>query len=82
MKTYFVVQAFVVGRKGALIADMPREARDEAQAIRLAERLASNRAGVIAFSRTGDPTTGDYDDAVVLARHGRVPAELVDAAAA
>jgi hypothetical protein len=34
-------------------------------------------ATVLAFSRTGDPALGDFDDAVILGRAGEVPAELV-----
>jgi hypothetical protein len=30
----------------------------------------------VAFSRSGDPSTGEFDDAVVLARVGEVPADL------
>jgi hypothetical protein len=30
----------------------------------------------VAFRRTGDPATGDYEDAVIIARHGILPAEI------
>jgi hypothetical protein len=30
----------------------------------------------VVFSRSGDPSTGEFDDAVVLARIGEVPADL------
>ena len=29
--------------------------------------------GAVAFSRTGDPATGEFDDAVVIERFGAVP---------
>jgi hypothetical protein len=32
--------------------------------------------GAVAFSRTGDPDFGDFDDAVVLARYGETPENL------
>ena len=32
--------------------------------------------GAVAFSRTGDPATGDFGDAKVLKRFGRVPDDL------
>jgi hypothetical protein len=37
--------------------------------------MASSKAGAIAFSRTGDPSTGEFADAVILARYGDVPEE-------
>jgi len=39
----------------------------------MAEAAAGRRHGVIAFSRTGDADTGDFDDPVILATHGDVP---------
>ena len=46
MVTYFVVQGFQRGRRGAFIADQPREARDEMHAKRMAQRLAPACDGV------------------------------------
>jgi hypothetical protein len=44
---------------------------------RTAERLALNNAGVIAFSMTSDPETGDYgDEPMVFFRVGQLPAEF------
>jgi hypothetical protein len=34
--------------------------------------MAVGRAGAVAFSRTGDPATGEFEDAVVLAHFGEV----------
>jgi len=34
--------------------------------------LALEHAGAVAFSRTGDPSTGDFQDAVILAQFGVV----------
>ncbi|WNJ89129.1 hypothetical protein [Bosea sp. 685] len=73
--TYFVVQTYVANAKG-LIAEEPKPATGHDHALRLFERYRDIRAGVVAFSRTGDPTTGDWADAVILARHGKVPAEI------
>ena len=73
MLTYFVVQSFARGNKGSISADAPIEARSRDQAQRLAERLSASKAGVVAFSRTGDPTTGDYEDAVIICLYGTVP---------
>jgi hypothetical protein len=32
--------------------------------------------GAVAFSRTGDPATGDFSDAKVIRKFGDVPADL------
>lgn len=81
MVTYFVVQGFQRGRRGTFIADAPREARDEMHARRMAERLAPLCDGVVAFSRSGDPVTGDFEDAVVIAQIGELPEEMFEVAA-
>jgi hypothetical protein len=39
---------------------------------RRARALALEHAGALAFSRAGDPTTGEFQDAVILARFGEV----------
>ncbi|HWK64146.1 MAG TPA: hypothetical protein VNS34_04355 [Rhizobiaceae bacterium] len=70
MHTFFVVQSFERGRKGSLVADQPIETQGYEQATRMAERLSRRKAGVVAFARTGDPATGDFDEPVVIARYG------------
>lgn len=74
--THFVVQAYRKGKRGKVEAEEPKIARDENNAKAMAERLALSRHAVIAFSRTGDPDTGDFDDPVILAKHGAVPDHL------
>lgn len=80
MITYFVVQSWQMGSKGVLIPDDPCEARSASAARGQARRLAVERAGAIAFSRTGDPATGDWQDAVILCEHGLVPRDLMELA--
>ena len=75
MITYFVVQSFTRGRKGNIVADPPFEAQSADQARRNAARLSTSKAGVVAFSRRGEPSTGDYEDAVVIASYGYIPDE-------
>lgn len=75
MITYFVVQSFTRGKRGALLADSAVQANDQGHAFRMLERLAKSKAGVVAFSRSGDPSTGEYTDAVVLAQYGDLPDE-------
>lgn len=70
--THYVVQGYrKMGKR--VVADEPRVARDEPHCLRLAQQVAGSRSGVIAFSRTGDLDTGDFDDPVILATHGDVP---------
>ncbi|MGV8833274.1 MAG: hypothetical protein ACOH2N_14970 [Devosia sp.] len=71
--THFVVQTFRKGKRGKIEAEEPKIARDENNALVMAERLALSRHAVIAFSRTGDLDTGDFDDPVILAKFGDVP---------
>lgn len=82
MMTYYVVQAFERGARGALIADIPVQATDEGHARRLADRLAREKAGVIAFSRTGDLVSGEFEDAKIIVAAGDIPSvdgEVVEA---
>jgi hypothetical protein len=81
MQTFFVVQPFHETNRGALAALPAISARDIDHALRLVSNQKRMAAGVIAFSRRGDPETGDYEDAVVLSRWGRVPEDLAEAAA-
>ena len=71
-ETIYFVQAFNAGRGENLKADVPIACRTQAGALRTAERLASSQLGVVAFSSTGDPEMGDYDDEpTVFFRQGR-----------
>jgi hypothetical protein len=71
--TYFV-QAFNAGKRGALKADAPIVCKSSTGALRTAERLALSKLGVVAFSSTGDPEMGDYDDEpTVIFRNGQFP---------
>lgn len=74
--THYVVQAYRKGKRGKVEAEEPKIARDENNCRSMAERMALSRHAVIAFSRTGDPHTGDFDDPVILAKHGDVPEHL------
>ena len=53
--------------------------RSSSQAIRMAESLATTEGhcGAIAFSRTGDPAVGEFEDAVVLTAVGDVDSGLL-----
>lgn len=76
MSCVYVVQSFQAGRKGTLIPDVPQQAQSTSHAIRLAERLAQDRAVVVAFVREGDAATGEYQDAKLIAAFGDAPEEI------
>ena len=69
--TYHVVVAFDRDEEGL----KPGEAQEVMSPIvaeRRARALALEHAGALAFSRTGNPATGEFQDAVILARYGEV----------
>jgi hypothetical protein len=61
-ETSYFVQSFNAGRGGNLKAETPIACKSAAGALRTAERLAPSKLGVVAFSATGDPEMGDYDE--------------------
>lgn len=75
--TYYVVQPFEMTKGGRLVPASPMPVQSGEQARRSAERQAATKAGAIAFSRTGDPETGDFEDAVILGAFGQVPEDLI-----
>lgn len=77
--TYFVVQGFEWTPSGHYQALEPVQASGRAQAVRQAQTLAL-RGGAIAFSRTGDPESGEFADAFILGIYGSVPPEFLAAA--
>jgi hypothetical protein len=38
--------------------------------------VTKGHVGAVAFSRTGDPATGDFSDAKVIKKFGEVPGDL------
>ena len=71
--TYFV-QAFNAGKGGNLKPDAAIACKSANGALRTAERLALSKLGVVAFSSTGDPEIGDYDEEpTVIFRNGQFP---------
>ena len=77
--TYYVTLAFMRSEEGDIVACEPTEARSSDQAIRMAKTLAATQphCGAIAFSRTGDPALGDFEEAVVLKTVGEVDEGLL-----
>jgi hypothetical protein len=76
--TYYVALPFAAGEDGDLLPGEPVEALNEWQARSRAAGLAIHNAGAVAFSRTGDPTTGEFEPAVVLASHGDLPSDIAE----
>ncbi|MGE0422544.1 MAG: hypothetical protein AB7O88_09790 [Reyranellaceae bacterium] len=73
-QTSYIVQVFNAGRGGSLKADTPVACKSEAGALRMAERLAESKLGVVAYASTGDAELGDYDDEPrIIFRSGKMP---------
>jgi hypothetical protein len=68
-----------LGGKWRHRSERPKEARSADHAIRMAGSLAveEGHCGAIAFSRTGDPSLGDFEDAVILKTVGEVDVGLL-----
>jgi hypothetical protein len=75
--TYYVVLPFGAGDDGDIIAGEAQEVPSSHTALMRAEKAALTSGGAIAFSRTGDPATGEFENAVVLRVFGNVPAEFI-----
>lgn len=80
--TYYVVLPFIKNEEGDLYGIEAEEAPDAAKAKFRAYNLVGKArgdnavVGAIAFSRTGDLATGDFKDALVIARYGETPDTL------
>ena len=78
--TYHVALAFKQSEEsGDIVACDPKEARSADQAIRMASSLSTEEGhcGAMAFSRTGDPALGEFEDAVILKTIGEVDVGLL-----
>ncbi len=72
--TYHVALPFVRDEAGDVVAGEPQECPNAGKAARVASFLAADpkNCGAIAFSRTGDPALGDFEDAVIINSFGEV----------
>lgn len=75
--TYFVALPFQRTDDGNLVAGEAIECANAERAVREAERLSRINAGAVAFSRSGDPSLGEFSDATVIKHFGEVPEELL-----
>jgi hypothetical protein len=76
--TYYVALPFLRDDGGSPVAGAAEECQSPSAALRRAEVLskAAGSIGAVAFSRTGDPTIGEFGDAQVLRKFGEVPDDL------
>ena len=75
--TYYVALPFVASDDG-IAAGQPTECFNPTTVVMRAEALSrkAGHVGAVAFSRTGDPTTGDFSDAKVIRKFDEVPDDL------
>lgn len=75
--TYFVALPFL-RVEGGLAPGEAVECPHAAAAIRRAEVMSSKEpnAGAVAFSRSGSPELGEFEEAVILGTFGDVPDEF------
>ena len=75
--TYYVALPFIAIDDG-IAAGEPTECLNLLAVVATAEALSRKHGnvGAVAFSRIGDPATGDFGDAKVLKKFGRVPDDL------
>jgi hypothetical protein len=74
---YYVAMPFIPMDHG-LAPGQALECPTEAAAIRRAEAMARHQAnaGAVAFSRSGDPTLGEFEGATILKTFGEVPEDF------
>jgi hypothetical protein len=72
--TYYVALPFVAADDG-IAAGEPMECFNPVAVVMKAEALSrrEGHVGAVAFSRTGDPATGNFGDAIVIRKFGEVP---------
>jgi len=75
--TYYVALPFVPSDDGVAAGEAV-ECFNPNAAVMKAEALSRKPSivGAIAFSRSGDPATGDFGDATVIRKFGEVPDDL------
>ena len=78
-ETIYLVQAYKPGKGASQNADPAIRCKSPDGARRTAEGLALTRAGVVAFSTSGDAELGEYDDEpTIIFKTGRLPAPFAD----
>jgi hypothetical protein len=75
--TIYGVQCFS-RLKGGVKIDDPIPASTADLAKRMAERLAGNKIGVVAYSRCYDAENGEIEEPKVLVSYGEVPFDITE----
>jgi hypothetical protein len=77
LATYYVALPFIASDDG-VHGGKPTECFNPNAAVMRAEALSrkEGHVGAVAFSRTGDPATGDFSDAKVIKKFGDAPDDL------
>lgn len=80
---YYVALPFI-SVHGGLAPGEAAECPNSAAAIRGVQAMAANssNAGAVAFSRSGDPNLGEFEDAVILKTFGQVPEDFKESQSA
>ena len=75
---YYVALPFILVEGGGLALGEAVECPHGAAAIRRAQTMSFDKAhaGADAFSRSGDPNLGEFEDAVILKTFGQVPEDF------
>ena len=75
--TYYVAVPFIQTEE-CLVAGQAQECPNEPSAVRRAEVMSRDpkNAGALAFKRTGEPSQGNFGDAIVLKSFGLIPERL------
>lgn len=69
--TIYAFQTFVETDDG-LVAEEPKECQSAGEARMKAQMLAPRKAGVVAWAKSGDPDSGEWDDdPVILFKAGK-----------
>jgi hypothetical protein len=76
--TYYVALPFLMDVDGSRVAGAAEECQTSASAVRRAELMSrgTGHVGAIAFSRSGNPLTGEFSEANLLRKFGDVPEDL------
>ena len=77
---FYLVEAFKPGQDKKMTAEPAIRGKSTDGACKRAELLAGTKAGVVAFSASGDPELGEHDDKPrIIFKAGRLPAAFEDA---
>lgn len=78
---YYVALPFTrLEEEGGLAPGEAVECPGQGSAIRRAEAMSRDKgnAGAVAFSRSGNPNLGEFEDAVILKAFGDVPKDFAE----